>query len=324
MARKAKKSSSRQPSAGAAPAPSAAPAADSALNGSGVIAIDVLSSLVNGYTLTQNPRTLVVPQASVLEKIQLEEISLSGTLLPKQIVNIDPNTNERTARLAGGNGTYTIEKNDGDLHFCVGTDPNAQVHVPCELQNAAGWDAPFNSAVGQPITVSGFFRCLFEHPGFSGTADGHIFEIHPVRTFVLNSQLNTFDVDPPPTLAHSWSQRLNDQDSKVKVEYDAPSDTLTFRNLAGMDTNYVSVSGTVSNVQLNDASTPAAFTFDSQDIGYLIQVFCLQGTSALRQLRALGNGASIQLIALRNINLSHALGGTYSISLLGIDLQATG
>ena len=95
--------------------------------------------------------------------------------------------------------------------------------------------------------------------------------------------------------------------------------------MPGMDENYVSVTGNLSNIQLNtDSAAASSFTLTSPDITNPIQVSCLKGTTAglqLNQLQANGT-TSISMICLRNIDLSQALLGRYVINLLAIDIQA--
>jgi hypothetical protein len=248
---------------------------------------------------------------------------MSGLLLKKQLVALDPTTNKRSARLAAGGGTYTISQGDGDLHFCLGVK-QLQPHVACELQNARAWLSKFTAAIGKTISVSGFFRCLFEHPGFSSNDDAHIFEIHPVRAVVIDGQITAFNVDIPEQKSiHTWSSPfpLNAQDGKIKVRYDRGTDALTFTGMDGKDENYIREIGTISNIQLNiNGTAPATFTFASPDIGHPVQAFCLQGTAAARQLRQLKKN-QVTLVGLRNIDLPKALSGNYEINLLAIDIQ---
>lgn len=284
-----------------------------------------LAPLVNAYSISEGPpKIITVPQVSQLAKLQ--EITVSGTLLKKQRITLDPTTNQRSITIGGNNGIYTQEA-DGDLHFCLGTQPNA-VHITCELQNAANWISTFNAATGQAINVSGFFRCLFEHPGFRSNDDAHIFEIHPVRAVTLNGAVQSFDVDSPdPKSIYTWTSphNLNQTDSAITVTYDQNNDTLTFSGMEGLDENYVRVSGTISNIQLNAGNTsPSSFTLTSPDITNPIQALCMQGTTAALQLSQLqANGTtSVSIVGLRNIDLAQALNNRYVINLLAIDIQA--
>jgi len=288
----------------------------------GVLTADALAPLLNGYSVGRgSEKSIIVPNASQLATLQ--NVTASGTLLKKQLVRLT-GANQRQARLAANNGAYTIE-GDGDLHFDLGTE-QLQPHVPCELQNARDWLARFKNSVGAAITVGGFFRCLFEHPGFSSSDDAHIFEIHPVRAVSIDGQMQAFDVDIPdqPSI-HTWTSPhpLQDQDNRIQVQYDSGSDTLTFIGMDGQDENYVSVTGRISGIDLKqDSEAPATFTFDSQDIGKPLQGLCLKGTSAARQLAALGGDTNAQIIVLRNIDLLQALNNVYAINLLAIDIQA--
>ena len=122
-------------------------------------------------------------------------------------------------------------------------------------------------------------------------------------------------LDPGDTV--SW---ISDA-GNLKVEFDANQDMLTFRRMQGQDENYIQVVGEVSDQQLRlDSAEPASFTFTSPDVGRALKVFCLQGTSAARQLRKLTT-TSVSMIVLRNIDWSEALQGRYVINLLAIDIQ---
>src|SRR5437879_3130011 len=56
---------------------------------------------------------------------------------------------------------------------------------------------------GSQITVSGFFRCMFEHPGFRAIDDAHVFEIHPVRAVSFGGSIRSFNADA------EFSEQLN-------------------------------------------------------------------------------------------------------------------
>jgi hypothetical protein len=280
-----------------------------------------LAALANGYKISPGPpRSISVPNASQLAGLQ--DITVTGPLLKKQLVTLDPKTNKRTAALASGGGGYTAQSGDGDLHFCLGK-AQLQPHIACELQSAKPYLALFNQAIGTTISVSGFFRCMFEHPGFRSNDDAHIFEIHPVRAVTINGHINSFTVGIPDQKAiHTWTNPhpLGVQDNRFKVHYDKPSDTLTFTNMDGQDENYVHVAGLVSAVKVSSGTAPSTFTFTSPDIGHPVSGYCLQGTTAADQLAKL-KGNRVSLIALRNIDLSQAMAGRYAINLLGIDIQ---
>src|SRR5437016_5895109 len=146
-----------------------------------------LCPLVNAYTISNgNPKTIVVPQASQLAKLQ--EVTVSGTLLPKQKITLNPATNHRSITSGPHNGAYTQAEQNGVLHFSFGTQ-QGDPHIDCKLLNANAWLRTFNGAIGQDMTVSGFFRCLFVHPGFHSNDDAHIFEICPVRAVTLGGAI---------------------------------------------------------------------------------------------------------------------------------------
>jgi hypothetical protein len=278
-----------------------------------------LAPLVNMYTINQGPpKTIRVPNASRLA--QLQDVSVSGILLPKQIIKLDPRTNQRT--VSTDPGGYRIET-DGDLHFDLGVRPQ-QPHITCELQKATAWLSTFNRSVGKQTVVEGFFRCLFEHPGFDPIDDAHIFEVHPVRAVTIAGQIQSFDVGIPDQKSiHTWTSpnSLNKQDRAITVNYDRSSDALTFKGMDGKDENYVIVTGSVSNIQSGPTGGLAAsFTLNSPDIGHPIQVYCLQGTTAALQLKQLKK-TNVSMVVLRNIDLLQAVMGRYVINLLGIDIQ---
>ncbi len=280
----------------------------------------LLSPMLNGFSISAGAtRSITVPKASKLAS--LREVTVSGTLIKKQFVTLDPKTGMRKAKLAANQGVYAANSDDGDLHFCLGT-AQGQPHIACELQNAKAWVAEFNAARGQAISVTGFFRCMFEHPGFRSNDDAHIFEIHPVRSVTFPQKSQPWDVDVPDQKAlHQWGPRLSQQDARISVAYDKAKDTLTFSGMGDGDTNYVfDLKGKVSGVTLNATSPdPSSFTFDSQPIGHPVKVYCLKGTSAALELATLKK-TNITLTALRNIDLDAALKNKYVINLLGIRL----
>jgi hypothetical protein len=232
-----------------------------------------LTPLFNGYSIRAGPpRTIIVPKASALAGLQ--DITVSGTLLKRQVVTLDEKTNGSTAKLLGSGG-YIKQEADGDLHFALGIK-QLQPHIACELQNAKAYLSMFNQSIGKPISISGFFRCMFEHPGFHQNDDAHIFEIHPVRAVSLGGAIHAFNVDIPEQKAiHTWDKPFP-QDGRIKVAYDKAKNTVTFTGLDGMDTNYEHVKGNVSVVQLNaTGGAPASFTFTSPDIGQSFKAYAL-------------------------------------------------
>jgi hypothetical protein len=289
--------------------------------GTGSFTAAELAPLLNAYSAAPGAtKVITVPHASTFDV--LREVTVSGQLLPKQVVTLDLNSGKRTASQLG-DGSYKPSA-DGDIHLCLGTKPG-QVHIACEVQNAKPWAATFNQSIGQQIVITGFFRSLFEHPGFRSNDDAHIFEVHPVRAVTIEGQIIPFDVDIPDQASiHTWTSphNLNVQDNKIQVVANVAEDTLTFSHMDGQDENYVSASGTTTNVQIPDVqSGPATFTFTSTDIGHPLEGIALQATRAIKQLGQIGAGATVNMIALRNIDLARAAQGEYVISLLAIDLQ---
>jgi hypothetical protein len=126
-----------------------------------------------------------------------------------------------------------------------------------------------------------------------------------------------------PSSIHSWSSphNLREQDDRITVDYQAATDTLAFTGMDGMDENYIQIEGTISEIRDDpDSLAPAAFTFSAADIGHDIEVFALEGTNAIGQLRQIG-AAAVTLVGLRNIDLQAACQGKYVITMLAIDLQ---
>ncbi len=279
-----------------------------------------LGPLVNGYTIRAGPpKSTVVPGASSLAS--LRDVAVSGTLLKKQVIAIDPRTEKRTVSLGAKGGTCRFEA-DGDLHFCLGVN-QLQPHNTCEVQHAAAWLSTFQGSVGQPIVATGFLRCLFEHPGFRPNDDAHIFAIQPVYRVRLTGQSPNFEVLPDPGSIHTWlsPHPLNLQDEKIRVTYDEKADSLTFTNMDGQDENYVRVPGTMGQVLPRSGGVVHdSFTLTSPDIGHPIQVFVLEGTNAAAQMGQLA-AADIVLVALRGIEITQALAGKYVIRLLAVDIQ---
>lgn len=278
-----------------------------------------LATLINDYSITKQPgnNKIVMRHISVLA--QLRDVTVPGTLIHKQLVQMGANGHRKYTP-----GTVYGVEGDGDVHFSLGTKENA-LHVPCELQHGHDCLTQINDAIGQQMVVSGFFRCLFEHPGFDPNVDSHICEIHPVRAIQLQGGTLTFDIARPdqPSI-HPWKPALNTQDAAVKVTYDKGTDTATFEKVHGMDTNYVQVQGMIDNINLNKTTPePAQFTFSSPAIpSRSINVFCLKGSNAAGQLELLKNGASVDLLGLRNIDLNEVKNNHYVINMLGIDIQA--
>lgn len=281
-----------------------------------------LTALVNAYSLQMGPpKSIVVPKASALAALQ--DTTVGGTLLAKQVIALNPATGTRTVSPGANGGKYTIEA-DGDLHFCIGGRALAP-HVTCELQHASAALPTFQSAIGTAVSAIGWFRCLFEHPGFAANDDAHIFEIHPVHAVTLAGASQSFDVGiPDPGSIHTWTSPhpLNVQDQRIRVSYDRPGDTLTFTGMDGQDENYVRVPGQVSGVYRGAGTTPSTFTLTSTEVGHPVQVLALPGTRADRQLAALPS-PNVSLVALRTINLGQALDGRYVIDLIAIDIQVS-
>jgi hypothetical protein len=284
-----------------------------------------LATFANSYTIDSGPpKSITIYNAKKMRLQELKDITVSGTLLGKQYVRLDKNSGERTVDVGAGGGKYQRQSDDGDLHFCLGTT-QGKPHIACELQNAKAWISTFNQSIGSSLGVSGFFRCMFEHPGFNIRDDAHVFEIHPIRAVSIDGNIFSFDVDrPDQSSIHNWTSPhdLNEQDSKVTVVFDEANDTLTFSNMVGQDTNYVDVKGTINQINLNENNElPSSFKLSSQQIGHPIQVYCSKGTSAAVEIRNLNENDSVSMIALRNIDLEAAFSNLYVVNLLAIDIM---
>ncbi|MBI3638713.1 MAG: hypothetical protein HY223_00165 [Thaumarchaeota archaeon] len=289
-----------------------------------VINAVTLSPLLNNFKIKNDgTKTIVVSKASEIKSLMLKEITVNGKLLDKRYVRFDTNTHKRTV-VKPKSTKYSIETGDGDIHFCLGYS-DLQPHIACELQNAKKMLSDFNKSIGNSISVTGFLRCMFEHPGFKEKDDVHIFEIHPVRVVNLDGQPRASDVDKPKQDAiNTWLKPwdLNKRDKNTNVVHDDKKDTLTFTGMAGMDENYVRVEGTVSQIDLNsNMNKLASFTFDSPDIKHSVDVYCLPETTAERELGQLKNNQKVSLIALRNIDYEQAFHNTYAINLLAISFE---
>ena len=284
----------------------------------GPLAATDLSPLLNAYTIEPGPpRSIIVRGAAQLAA--LGEVTVSGRLLKKQVVGLDPATGARSVKLAPQGGTYTANSGDGDLHFCLGTAQGVP-HIACELQNAKPWVAEFNAELLADVVVTGFFRCMFEHAGFRSNDDAHIFEIHPVRAITFPAKVQAFDVGIPMQKSlHAWGTRLSQQDAAISVHYDPTQDTLTFTGMDDGDTNYVhGLKGSMSSLTLSPTSSaPASFTFDCASIGHPVKVSCFKGSTAYLQLTRLRK-TNITLTALRNVDLTQALQNRYRVNLLAI------
>lgn len=290
-----------------------------------------LARRINDYIPTRDhPNRITVQNVNRLAP--LVEVQVTGVLLKKQLtIEIDQDGN-RSFRLSGGanstdKGKYTRTAGDGDLHFCLGARNN-EVHVPCEIQAVTNEMLKLiNDNRGKRISVTGFFRCLFEHGGINQNqnTDCHIFEIHPVRALTIAGETHTFEVDSPADegVHDGWERNgvsLSETDSQVGVN--ATGNTLTFTGMPsdtfGGDVNYVRVQGQVSNVR-NMASEGGIvrFAFSSDAIGHDIQGICLPHTTASREVQN-AEGSQVTLTALRNIDLKKALNGEYRINVLAI------
>ena len=265
------------------------------------------------------------------------EVEVTGKLLKKQLaIKIDAH-GKRSFRLAANQGRYKRTTGDGDLHFCVGTK-NKVVHVPCEIQAATNdLIHEFNSRIGEPVTVTGFFRCLFEHSGIVQTinSDCHIFEIHPVRAVTLNGTTHTFEVDAPDDhgIHQGWTRdtdqgpvSLETTDRVMKVHQQGTATVFegVQSDARGGDVNYVRVRGAVKGVKtISGAGGALRFTFTINDTGAHgkeVEAICLPHTTAARDVHS-ADGHNVTLIALRNINLKKALTGKYVIDLLAIEFE---
>ena len=290
-----------------------------------------LARWINDYMPTRGEPNRITVQ-NMARLASLVEVQVTGVLLKKQLaIEIDQD-GHRTFRLSGGanatdKGKYTRTTGDGDLHFCLGTK-NDEVHIPCEIQMVTNEMLKLiNDSRDQRISVTGFFRCLFEHAGINQNqnTDCHIFEIHPVRALTIAGETHTFEVDSPDDAGvhDDWERdgvSLSTTDSQISIQ---PSgQTLVFTGMPtdtkGGDVNYVRVRGRVSNVRrMASEGGVVRFTFNSVAIGHTIQGICLPHTTASRDVQDAG-GTEVTLTALRNIDLKKALNGEYQINVLAI------
>jgi hypothetical protein len=188
-----------------------------------------LAPMISRYIPTRgNPNEVTVEGLDQLSS--LLEVTLTGKLIKKQLCTSIDENGKRTFRIAAQDGKYKRTAGDGDLHFCVGTN-NGKVHVPCEIQAATNeMITTFNANVGGSVSVTGFFRCLFEHSGIVQTdnSDCHIFEIHPVRAVTIGGSTFTFEVDTPAEegIHNGWMRdnvSLEDTDNAIRINQEADS-----------------------------------------------------------------------------------------------------
>ena len=280
------------------------------------IPIARLLKYTTGYKLgtTGGKKIITVPFASKIAALSMVEVT-GGKLLPKQGVTYDLMTGTRKVVAVSG-GKYKITANDGDLHFCVGT---TGLHVPCEIQAADGQQNTYNSRVGKSCDVTGFFRCLFEHPGFRSNDDAHIFELHPVRSVNLGGWQLDYELLAPDN-PHPWGSSLNNPATTAK--YHSATDEIVFTGAKGMDTNYVTLRGRISGFRdvPNSGKAHATLASSALGTGGQITMVFLKGTQAYSDAKAKSDGALIDVLGLRNIDLGAALKDRYEINLLTINV----
>lgn len=282
-----------------------------------------LAELGDAYTLKPGPPiSIQVPNASRLAG--LGEVTLTGTLLNRQAAQLDLSTGKRTFHELG-DGTYPVET-DGDVHLDIGS-ASGKPHVDCELQHAKTFTAEINKARGFEVSVTGWVRMLFEHPGLSAQDDAHIVEIHPVRRLAVGDTVLASDVGRPDAESiHTWLKPhdLNQSDAAVSVSYDTGKDTLTFTGLSGLDENYVTVTGELSDVKVGTAASPVGTaTLTSPDVTHPLTVRVLPETTAATELNGLAHGGqSVSVLGLRTIDLTAALNNTYTINLIAITITS--
>lgn len=282
------------------------------------ISIADLLKYTSGYVLgtSAGKRTITVPFASKLADVTMVQVT-GGKLLPKQGVTYNLSSGKRTVKGVSG-GKYQITANDGDLHFCVGTS-GGKPHIPCEIQAADGQQNTYNSRIGKACDVTGFFRCLFEHPGFRSNDDAHIFELHPVRSVNLGGWQLDYELLAPDN-PHPWGSSLNNP--KTTVVYRKAQDQLTFTDANAMDTNYVTLKGRIGGFAdiANTGQAHARLTSSALGTDGKIKMVFLKGTQAYSDARGKNNGAIVNVLGLRNIDLQAALQNRYEINLLMISV----
>ncbi len=250
--------------------------------------------LLNHYSIKSGTsKSIVIPEASRLAKIQ--ESTVRGILLRNQLVEMRM---LKRRLLIGKRGGQYLPREDGSLEFCLGVR-SLQPHIVCRLHDASPWLLRFNEAIGRRISVGGFLRCSFNHPGFGVHENAHVFEIHPVRTVEIDGELQSFELNVPNSAVQDWTAELNEIDERRQVQYWKGSDTLEFSHVEVEKHEYVGVTGHVCDIKLNlSTGRPAWFILTSTDIARQVKVTCLQGTRVARQLRDL-TSTQITVIGLR-------------------------
>jgi hypothetical protein len=168
--------------------------------------------------------------------------------------------------------------------------------------------------------VSGILRCSFAEAGIQRDHDAHIFEIHPVQAVNLAGELHGLEI-PKPDLAEQWTTGLSVRDAQIKVQYWKGSDILVFRNVEGQDPDYVRLVGRLLNkVLIGSRNRMGRLTVTNAEVNRRTHVFCLPGTRAARQLRAL-KSSEVSIVGLRSIDIREALRDRFVVNLVAIDIQ---
>jgi hypothetical protein len=89
---------------------------------------------------------------------------------------------------------------------------------------------------------------------------------------------------------------------------------VTFTRIEGSDQSYVRVNGGVRDAVLGDPSSGLLALLDS---GRVLPYCCLPGTTAAEQVNQL-RGGSVEVVALRHVDLRQALESRYAVGLLAI------
>ncbi len=106
-----------------------------------------LASLLNRYLIqTRPPKSIVIPQASQVVKVQ--EITVLGRLLKNQVINWDLRAMKRRIMSGKRDGSYALRE-DGSLEFCIGVKP-LQPHIVCRFQREVATTGAALQSVDRP------------------------------------------------------------------------------------------------------------------------------------------------------------------------------
>src|SRR5688572_29110563 len=91
-----------------------------------------LAPLLNKFVAAGPSKTIIIPRASELSKIQ--EVTVRGILLKNQLITWNRRMLKRQISIGKRGGRYALQ-DDGSLEFCLGVK-SLRSHIVCRLRNA--------------------------------------------------------------------------------------------------------------------------------------------------------------------------------------------